>query len=402
MPVYEYQAKDKSGKIFAGAVEAPIEGLALDAIESRGLKVTLLKEKAEQPWWKGRLAFLDRVKTKDRIAFSRQLAVMMQSSIPLLRSMRILTDQTVNPLLKEIISQIADDIEGGGTLSAALAKHPKVFDNLFVGLVKSGETSGKLDDVLTYVAEQEEKNYDLLSKIRGSLIYPIFVVAGISVIGVVAMVFIVPKLTAVLIESGTELPLPTKILIGVSNVFVNYWWLMILILVGLAIAFYLWVSTERGRWLWHWFLLHLPIFGKLLQQLYLARFARTMGTLVQGGVTITDSLEVVGGVIDNQVYKQLINDTIKEVHDGRSISSLFVKSSVVPPMFSSMMETGEQSGKLGKIFDDLAEFYSREVTNMATNMVTLIEPIVIVLLGIAVAAMYLAIIMPMYSMTSNG
>jgi len=329
------------------------------------------------------------------------LSVIVSATIPLVQGLRILVNQTESPVLKTVISEVADDVEGGAKLSAALARHPNVFDGFFVNIIKSGETSGKLDEVLNYLADQKEKDYDLMSKIRGAMIYPIFIVGGLVVVGGLMMIFVIPQLTSVLKETGVDLPLSTKILIAVSDFFVNFWWLLLLFVGFIAVLFRLAIKTNSGRWYWDLLKLRLPIFGKMFQEIILVRFTRSLYTLVTGGVSLTKSLEIVSDVVSNSVYQELIRETAREVEDGNSMASVFLQSKEVPPMVSQMLNLGEKTGRVDEILEKLANFYSREVSNMVANLVTLLEPLIMMLMGVAVGVLVSAIILPMYNLAAS-
>jgi type II secretory pathway component PulF len=292
-------------------------------------------------------------------------------------------------------------VEGGAKLSAALGRHPDAFDDFFVNIIRSGETSGKLDEVLNYLADQQERDYDLIAKIRGAMIYPIFIVSGLVIVGTLMMIFVIPQLTAVLEETGTTLPIATRILIGTSHFLVNFWWLMLIIVFGLVFAFRVLVKTKQGRYYLDSFKLRVPVFGKLFQEIILVRFTRSLHTLTTGGVSLTKSLEIVSVVVDNVVYKELIKETSREVEDGNPIATVFLRSKEVPIMVSQMLNLGEKTGRLDEILDKLANFYSREVSNMVANLVTILEPLIMMLMGAAVAILVSAIILPMYSLASS-
>jgi len=233
------------------------------------------------------------------------------------------------------------------------------------------------------------------------MIYPAFVLCSLGVVGVVMMVFVVPKLTAILTESGAELPLTTRILIGTSSFMSNYWWLLLIIIAALAFAFRFYVSKPNGRRQLDYLKLKLPIFGHLFQLIYLVRFTRSMNTLIVGGVTIANSLKVAAEVVGNKIYQELIEETIKEVEDGNSISSVFQNSKTIPKMVSQMLSIGEKTGKMDVILERITNFYGREVSNMVANLMTLMEPIIMVIMGVAVGIMVAAVILPMYNLASS-
>lgn len=400
MPFYRYKATTIDNETVEGMIQAASADVAAEILNDQNLTILTLNE--EKISFRERLLrVLNRVKIKDLVIFSRQLSVIVSATIPLVQGLRILVTQTDSPVLKTVVSEVADDVEGGAKLSAALKRHPEIFSDFFINIIKSGETSGKLDDVLNYLADQQEKDYDLSSKIKGAMIYPIFIVSGLSIVGTLMMIFVIPQLTSVLIETGAQLPTSTIVLIAVSNFLQKFWWLLLVIVFALYMTFRMIVKTENGRYAWDAILLRLPVFGDLFKKIILVRFSRSLYTLTTGGVSLTKSLEIVSDVVGNAVYHDLISQTVKEVEDGNSIATIFLQSKEIPPMVSQMLNLGEKTGRLDDILDKLAHFYSREVENLVANLVTLLEPMVMVLMGIAVGGLFSAIILPMYSLASS-
>lgn len=399
MPIYQYRAQDKNRNSVSGLVEAPSEEVAVDLLKEKNLSVLFIKE--ERAAHLLQLPFLNRITVKDVVIFSRQFAVLISANVAMVQSLKIVVDQTENPKLKTVVAQVAEDVDAGTRLSEALAKYPKVFSNFYISVIRSGETSGKLEEVLAYLADEMEKDYDMMSKIKGAMIYPAFVLVGLLAVGVVMMIFVVPKLTSVLTETGQELPTATKILIATSAFLTGYWWLLLLGLVGLAFAWRAYGKTAAGKRNIDKMKLYLPVFGGLLRKIYLVRFTRSMHTLIVGGVTITKSLKIAADVVGNSVYKELIEETVKQVEDGNSISAVFVQSKEVPKMVGQMLAVGEKTGKLEVVLERVTDFYSREIGNIVANLMTLMEPLIMVLMGVAVGGMVMAIIMPMYQMSGN-
>lgn len=400
MPIFKYKATNKEQKEVEGLIEANNDSVAAEILVDRGLSVVSIHEGEAGSTHRG-LTFLNRVKIKDLVIFSRQFSVMISANVAIVQSLKILIDQTQNMKLKMIVSQIADDVNSGSRLSDALAKEPNVFSNFYISVIRSGETSGRLDEALVYLADEMEKDYDMTSKIRGSMIYPAFVLTGLLVVGGVMMVFVVPKLTNVLTESGMELPLTTKILIGISAFLANYWWILLISLFIIFFGLKYYIKTPQGKLIFDTIILRLPIFGKLFQRIYLVRFARSMNTLIVGGVSITESLRIAADIASNEIYKKLILETVKEVEDGNSISSVFMNSKQIPQMVSQMLSIGEKTGKLDVILDRITNFYTREINNIVANLMTLMEPIIMVVMGLAVGVMVSAVIMPMYNMAQG-
>jgi len=401
MAIFKYKALDREKKNVEGLIEAGTEKLAAETLQDKGFSIVSLKKHSEGKGEFSFLSVLNKVKLKDLVIFSRQFSVMISANVALVQSLHILVDQTENITLKMIISEIADEVDSGLRLSDALAKRPKVFSDFYINVIKSGETSGKLDEVLNYLADEMEKDYDMVSKIRGAMIYPIFVFCGLGAVGVVMMVFVVPKLTGILTETGATLPIATRILIGTSNMLSTYWWLFLGLIAGLVVGFRAYSNTPGGKRQLDLIKLRLPIFGKLFQRIYLVRFTRSMNTLIIGGVTITKSLKIASEVVDNQIYKELIEETSTAVEDGDSISSVFTGSKEIPKMVSQMMSIGEKTGKLDVILGRVTDFYSREINNIVANLMTLMEPIIMIIMGVAVGVMVAAIILPMYNLASQ-
>jgi len=397
--IYRYEALDDQGTKKTGLVEADDSRDAASLLKENNL--TLVNLEVANIKKSINLPFINRISMKDVVIFARQFSIMIGAGVAMVQALRILVNQTENQKFKKVIGEIGDEVEGGAPLSDCLAKRPKIFSNFFVSVVKSGERSGKLDEVLNYLADEIGKDYDMIAKIRGSMIYPAVVMVGMVVIGIVMMVFVLPKLMDVMTETGTALPVATRILIAISNFMTGYWWLLIILFVGLLFVIKIALSSRTGRWIFDAMTLRLPVFGKLFQKILLVRFCRSMNTLLLGGVSIENSLSIAGDVVSNMTYKSLINQTIKEVEDGNSISIVFLDSPLIPKMVSHMMQVGEETGKLDVVFNKVSEFYNREIDNMLANMMSLLEPLVMILIGVGVGVMVAAVIMPMYSMVGS-
>ena len=400
MPIYKYKAINDNDVKVSGLVEAVSLDAAAEIVQEKGYKILSLEEDSSFAI-SFDIDFFDRIKVKDIAIFSRQFSIMVSANVSMVQSLKILISQTENEKLKSIISDIAHEVDAGSRLSDAFEKRSKVFSDFYISVIRAGESSGKLDDSLNYLADEMEKDYDMISKIKGAMIYPAFVLSGLAIVGAVMMIFVVPKLTNILAETGAALPLATKILMGTSDFMINYWWIFIVFIIVFIIGIKIFTNTERGRYLVDFLLLKLPIFGKLFQRIYLVRFTRSMHTLLTGGVTITDGLKIAGDVVSNRVYKDLIEETIKEVEDGNSISGVFVQNKEIPKMVSQMMSIGEKTGKLDLVLLKITDFYTREINNVLANLMSLMEPIIMVVMGVAVGLMVAAIILPMYNMTAN-
>jgi len=400
MPYYNFQATNADGELISGVVEAESEAAALALVEDQDLKPVSVSERRVAPW-QANLDFFQRVTTKDMVIMSRQLSVMVDATVPLVEALHILTKQTNNAKLKKIVSEVADEVEGGARLSQAFARYPKLFSKFYISIIRSGETSGQLAEVLNYLADQLEKDYDLKSKIRSAMMYPAFIMSGLFGVGLLMMVYVVPKMTEILKEANTELPISTRILIGLSDWLQVYWWLLLIVMVFGAVGFRFALRYKQIRYGFDWFKIHVPIFGSLSKQIAVVRMTQSLSTLSAGKVPLVDALAVVRDIVGNAVYEDMVDQTINEVRDGNSLASIFMKSNNVPNMVSQMMAVGEETGRLDDILMRLTNFYSREIDNMVRNMVTLIEPLVMIIMGVAVGVMVAAIILPMYTLSTS-
>jgi len=401
---FKYTALNpKTDKRIKAIIEAEDEQEITRLLEEKGLVLIELKniEQKKQSSLDFVVSFLNKIKTKDIVIFSRQFSVMLKASVPVVKALGILIKQTQNPKLQLILVEVAGNVDGGMKLSQAFSKHPKAFSDFFVAMIKSGETTGRSDEVLEYLADQQEKDYDLMSKIKGAMIYPIFIVCMLFVVGIVMMIVVVPKLTSILQETGGELPLSTKILIGVSSFLSAYWYILIILLILIFISFKYFKQTPVGKKSFDHFVIKMPVFGKLFQKIYLVRFSRSLSTLSSGGLPLVDALNITSEIVGNNVYQEIIHKTVKEVKEGNQMVSVLIESKEIPSMVSYMIGVGEQTGKLELVLEKLSDFYSREIDNMVTNLVSLIEPLIMVVLGVAVGLMVAAIILPMYNLASS-
>ncbi|MDD4607348.1 MAG: type II secretion system F family protein [Patescibacteria group bacterium] len=397
--LFNYKAKTQNGDVVEGIIGATSPEVAATTLSDRELIVIDIIEYQEESFLEKIDLWFNKVKTKDLVIFSRQLSVMVSSGLPLVEALKTLIQQVKNPKLNKIVTTLASDVESGTRFSSSLARFPNVFNHFFVSMIKTGETTGKLDQMLLYLADQEEKNYTLRRKIQGMMIYPAFIICALVVVAFVMMTFVLPKLLSIITEADMELPITTRMLVATSNFFVGYWWLMIIIVLGLIVTFIFYRKTPEGKMRIDNLKLRIPIVGDLYQKIYLVRFSQGLSVLLAGGVPLTYALKVVGQIVDNQVYQELINQTRERVESGHSVTELFFDNKLVPQMIPQMMSVGEETGKLGQVLEKASQFYINEVDDAISNIVSLIEPIIIVALGIAVAIMVSSIIMPMYSMS---
>jgi type IV pilus assembly protein PilC len=400
MPVYNYKAINTKGEKVQGLIDAFNKRAAIERLGEKNLRVYELKDRTDSLSLKIS-SFFQRPGPKDLVIFSRQFSVMISANLALVQALRICAEQTVNVAFRMIVSEIAYEVDSGSTLSSALAKRPKVFSQFYISVVRSGETSGRLDEVLVYLADEMEKDYDMNGKIRGAMIYPAFVLFGLTVVGIVMMVVVVPQLTGILQETGAALPMSTRVVIGISNFLINYWWLLLAIFAGLAGFIKYFIGTPGGRRSFDSTKLNLPVFGNLFQLIYTVRFTRSLNTLISGGVSIAKSLEIVSNIVGNVIYRDLILESKKAVEEGGSLAKVFLSRDEMPKMVPQMITVGERTGKLDLVLKKLTDFYTRETMAILSNLVTLLEPLVMMVMGVGVGVMVAAVLMPMYNLASQ-
>ncbi len=398
---FNYIVRNKEGETQSGVIEAINKQTALKALQDRDLIIVRLQGIDEGPLFSKRIKFFERVKRKEIFVFFRQLAILVDANVPLVQSLKSLGKQVDSEYFKEIILEVANDIDGGEAFSKALSKYPKVFSKFAINLMKTGEVSGRLQESLIYLADHLENEYYLISKVRGAMTYPLFIMGAFLIIGVLVMVLVIPQLTSILTEAGQELPWSTKIVIFLSEATRKWGWLMLLASIAAFIAFWRYKSTPKGRAIWDTVKLKIPIFGKILQKTYLARIADNLSALIKGGVSVIQSLNVSGEVVGNSVFKAILFQARDEIKVGRTISSSLEQHEEFPPLFTQMIKTGEQTGKLDSILGKLSTFYNKEVANVVDNLSQLIEPLLLVMLGIGVSILVFSVFMPIYNLAGG-
>lgn len=397
MAKFNYSARTREGAFRSGIIEASSKDMAISVLQRHSLVIISIKAINEIPIWKRSFKFLQRVKPRELVIFSRQFATLVEAQIVLLEALRTLSDQTDNPYFKEKLSDIANEVEGGSLLSDALKKHPKIFSNLYVSMVKSGEVSGNLHQALRNVAENLEYRYSLNSKIRSAMMYPIVVLIAFVIIAVIMFGFVMPKIVAVLQDLNAELPLITRMMIAVTNNFKVYGLIGGLIILTIIVGLIYYFRTHRGRKTWAVFQLKLPLFGGLLTKIYLARFSENISTLTASGLPILHALKVSAEVVGNLVFEKIILEAREAVRGGSTIASAMQNHKEVPMMVTNMIKVGEKTGRLDLVLKKMAKFYKEEVDTIVTNLTTLIEPIMIIILGIGAAILVISILMPIYN-----
>jgi type IV pilus assembly protein PilC len=399
--LYKYEVTTLEGEKQTGNIEAPNIEIAINSLQRRNLIIISINP-AEKlfSFWQKNLSFFRRVKTRDVVILSRQLATLFEAKVSVLDSFKLLADESENPFLAEKLSQIIEDIRGGIPMSQAMAKHPDVFSKFYVNMIMSGEESGKLEEVVQFLADYLERNYELSSKAKHALIYPFFVLFVFVSVIVLMMVFVIPRLADILTETGQELPLLTKIIISAAGFLRDAGPLLLVLLTVGIIFFWRFIHTANGRMAFSRFQISVPYVGALYKKLYLARISISLQTLLSSGVSLVRSLEITAEVVDNEFYSKILKESIETVKNGSPLSEALSKYKDIPPFIFRMAKIGEETGKLNFVLATIGRFYKREVENTVDNLVSLIEPVMIIVLGLAVGLLLISILVPIYNITS--
>ena len=397
MPVFEYTARNPKGEIVRNKVDAASRDDVLKLLRKDRLQVVRVEE--AKGGAKGSM-FAKGITTRDIVIFTRQFATMINAGLPLVQALDILAQQTENKSLATVTKAVVYDVESGLTLADALRKHPKAFSDLYVNMVAAGEAGGILDTILLRLAQFLEKNDAIVRKVKGAMVYPavIFGVAGIAIS--VLLIFVIPTFQSMFASVNLELPLPTKIVIGASDILTSYWWLIGGVIVGIVFAIRSYYKTAAGHLQIDALLLRLPVLGDVIRKSAVSRFTRTLGTLISSGVSILDGLEITARTAGNMVIHNAVMESRASIAGGETISAPLQKSKVFPPMVISMIAVGEQTGGLDEMLSKIADFYDEEVDAAVSTMLSLMEPIMIVVLGVIVGGMVVAMYLPIFDMVN--
>ncbi len=400
--MYEYRARDRSGKVFDGELEATSSAAVANTLRARGMlplsvgekKASVLQKELKIPGFGGR------IKQKEIALISRQLATMVNSGLTLIRSLSILEDQSESPALKEIIGKVRTSVEQGVSLSAALDDHPKAFSPLYVSMVRAGEVSGALDETLTRLADTLEAGARLRSQIKSAMAYPVVVLNLIVFIVIAMLVFVVPIFEKMYEDLGGTLPLPTQVLINISRFITSKWWMILAVMAALIYAFKRWKKTEAGRRRWDAMKLRFPVFGQLTQKVAISRFARTFSVLSRTGVPVLQTLDIVAETAGNATVSDAVLEVQGSVKKGESLAQPLERHDVFPPMVTQMIAVGEETGALDAMLGKVADFYDREVEDTVNALTSLIEPVLIVVMGVVVGGILISLYLPMFNIAN--
>ncbi|MBI3632518.1 MAG: type II secretion system F family protein [Candidatus Vogelbacteria bacterium] len=399
--LFKYKATTRDGEERVGTIDAFGVDVAIGALQKRDLIIVSIQPADVLPFYQQVFASFQSVKTKDVVILSRQLATLFEAKVSVLDTFKLLSSETENALLRKSLSEITDDIQSGVPISTAMSKHPAIFSTFFVSLVRSGEESGKLPESFNYLADYLDRQFAIVSKAKSALIYPAFIVVSFLVVMVLMLVLVIPRLAEILTETGQQVPLYTTFVIGLSAFFVNYGiFIVVALLIG-AIVLWRFIISDEGKKVISELQLRTPYIGTLYKRFYLSRIADNMDTLITSGVSMIRSLEITGDVVGSDVYKKILLDAVTSVKGGSPLSLALAESKDIPQIMVQMTKIGEETGNLGFVLKTMATFYKREVDNAVDTLVALIEPVMIVFLGVAVGLLLVSVLGPIYNITTG-
>ncbi|CAN5374215.1 type II secretion system F family protein [soil metagenome] len=399
MPVFQYAARAQDGRTVNGTAEAADQASIVRMLRDQGLKVTAINQAAAQAVKKKKQKLKSgRVKIDDMVVFSQQMSVMIRAGLPLIEVLDILAEQTERRALANVVRTVEKDVEGGASLTEALEKHPNIFNQFFLSMVRAGEASGMLDTILDQVAGYMERIASLQRKIKSAIMYPLTVTIVALGITVFLLLKVVPVFADIFAGLGGDLPMPTKITVAISEFIQKRWWLGLMIIAGTIVFFNQWGKTKKGRYAIDKAYLNIPIFGPLIMKSAVAKFCRTLGTLIRSGVNILYALEITAKTAGNAVIESAVYKTRASIQAGESLTKPLVEADVFPPMVTRMIDVGERTGALEGMLVKIADFYEDQVNAMVAGLTSLIEPLLIVGLGLVVGFIVISMFLPMFKM----
>ncbi|MCU0660623.1 MAG: type II secretion system F family protein [Candidatus Pacebacteria bacterium] len=398
--LFKYKVVDQTGAPKEGSIDAATKDLAISSLQRRGFIVTSIVGEEEKTSIL-QMSFFEKIPLKDVVILSRQISTLFNAQVSALKAFTMLASSAENTLLARKLRQITDDLQAGTSISGALSKHPDTFSNFYVNMVRAGEESGKLNEVFSYLADYLNREYELTQKTKNALIYPAFVVLVFIAVMVLMFTMVIPKLSSIIQESGQAVPVYTQIVIGISNFFVNYGVFVVIFFVVLGLYLWRMSRTESGKTYLDSLKISTPVIGNLYRKLYLARISDNLDTMLSSGISIVRAIDISSDVVGNKVYGSILKKSGESVKEGSSLSDAFAKHEEMPPIMVQMVKVGEETGSLGSILKTLGQFYKREVDDAVDTLVGLIEPIMIVLLGLGVGVLLTSVLVPIYNIAGG-
>lgn len=398
--LFIYDSVTKEGQAQKGTIEAINLEAAVNSLQRRGLIISnIVAQNEKKGFLNANISWFERVSTKDVVILSRQLATLFEAQVSALKIFQLLASESDNPKLSRALSDISSQIQGGSTIASSMEKHPKIFSSFYVSMVRAGEESGNLDETFGFLADYLDRTYKVVSKAKNALVYPAFVILTFFTVMILMFTVVIPKISVILVESGQEIPIYTKVILGISDFLIAYGVYMALAMVLLGFFVVKFIRTKEGREVFDHFKISIPYVGSLYRTLYLSRLSDNMNTMLSSGIPMIKALELTKDVVDNVGYKNAIDQTIEDVKGGSSVSDAFGKHEEFPNVLVQMMRVGEETGSLGKILKTLSNFYQREVIQSVDTLVGLIEPVMIILLGLGVGTLLISVLVPIYNIS---
>ena len=403
MSVFSYTVVDQSGGEVGGTIEAVNVDLAIAALQRRGLFVSKINEVSDNATslWSTKFTLFERITNADVVMTSRQITTLFEAQVSALRAFRLLAAEARTQKLAAVLTGVANDIQSGSTISAALGKHPTVFSAFYVNMVHAGEESGKLDETFSFLADHLDRNYEVTQKAKNALIYPAFVIFTFVAVMILMMTIVIPHLADMLKDSGQDIPIFTRIIIGTSMFFSRYIILILLFFVFAGVAIYQYARTEKGKETLAYARLDVPVIGMIFKKIFLSRVTDNLSTMLKSGIQILQGLEITASVVEDPVYERVVRQVALDVKAGIPLSDALRKHNEFPGIVVAMVKIGEETGNMGSILETMARFYRREVDNAVDTLVGLIEPIMIVVLAVGVAVLLASVLMPIYNIASS-
>ena len=399
--LFKYQAINKDGQLEQGDIEAITAEVAISSLQRRGFTLSKIAPAESGSLFAKDFSIFNRVSNKDIVMLSRQMSTLFEAQVSALRVFRLLAAESEKPILRKALTEVADDLQGGSSITKALARHPNVFSEFYVSMVRAGEESGKLDQTLSYLADYLDRSYEVTSKAKNALIYPAFIVVVFIGVMVLMLTKIIPSITQILKDSGQDIPIYTKVVIFISDFLVNYGLFFLLAIIAGAAVLWKMTRTPKGRFALSQFKLKIPYLGNLYKKLYLSRIADNLNTMLASAIPIVKGLEITSSVVGDEVYQSILFEITDSVKGGSTLSDAMGRYPEIPSIMVQMSKVGEESGELGAILKTLAKFYQREVTNAVDVMIGLIEPAMIIALAVGVGFLLAAVLMPIYNIAGG-
>lgn len=401
MSLFTYKAVDQEGAERQGTIDAVTVDVAITALQRRGLVISSIEPEKEKTSAWTRISFFDRVTNADIVMVSRQVTTLFEAQVSALRAFRLLAAEARTPKLAEKLSSVANDIQSGSSISAALSRHPDVFSQFYVNMVRAGEEAGKLDETFSFLADYLDRNYEITQKAKNALIYPAFITTMFIVVMALMMTLVIPNLATLLEELGQNVPIYTKIVIGMSNFLTRYILLIMMLLLIAGVFLYRFYRTPVGREMSSRARMQVPAIGEIYKKLFLSRIADNLSTMLKSGVQILRGLEITGSVVGDAVYEKILIAAAADVKGGLPVSEAFRKHPEIPGIVVAMVKIGEETGNMAHVLETMARFYRREVNNAVDTLVGLIEPFMIVTLAVGVAILLASVLLPIYNIASG-